>query len=453
MADDEQRTRSRNGAGSYRTRADGLLEKRVSLGIDQRTGRYVRQSVYGRTERELTRKAKTLEAKWRDGLLVPREEQTTLGSHFQAWLKRKRVQLEPRTIRNYQLDFDRYVLPHLGEVRLDPAVLTEERIEGWHTALVDAHGAYTANRALSLLANVLKGHKIMRRRNPAKAVDNAKHAKAPVEILTAEELAVFLPAARRTRLRHMFEVALATGLRHGEAVALHWRDVTIYPQPAVNGDHGELVVRQAVVINADGKRVLGKPKSPSAVRTIGLMPEAAEALRNQQELLAAEGLASSPLAFPNGQGGLQDETKTARAMRGVIDSCNPRLRAWILERREVLRTAGLSAANAKTQAWQEAQADPAFVDLLDVKYVSFHDLRHTFASMMIAAGMDAPRLAVLLGHSDAAFTMRTYVHFFEQQQRPGMPSISQFVPSFEPIWGKNWGISTEPAPGTKEPRP
>ncbi|MBW7916842.1 MAG: tyrosine-type recombinase/integrase, partial [Trueperaceae bacterium] len=83
---------------------------------------------------------------------------------------------------------------------------------------------------------------------------------------------------------------------------------------------------------------------------------------------------------------------------------------------------------------------------------SFHDLRHTFASMMIAAGMDAPTLARVLGHSDAAFTMRTYVHFFERAKRKPMPRIAALVPSFTEIGGQDRGSSPEPDASKEEAR-
>ncbi len=90
--------------------------------------------------------------------------------------------------------------------------------------------------------------------------------------------------------------------------------------------------------------------------------------------------------------------------------------------------------HARNQAWREAQALPGFQELLDCKYVSFHDLRHTFASMMIAAGMDAPTLSRVLGHSDPAFNLRTYVHFFEQQQRKPMTRVTSLIPSLKAAW-------------------
>lgn len=107
------------------------------------------------------------------------------------------------------------------------------------------------------------------------------------------------------------------------------------------------------------------------------------------------------------------------------------------------RARGCGMLKARQQAWQDAQALPHFQDLLDVKYVSFHDLRHTFASMMIAAGITAPELAVLLGHSDPAFTMRTYVHEFERQQRRPMPRLTSLAPGLREVGGKIGGSNPE----------
>jgi integrase len=166
--------------------------------------------------------------------------------------------------------------------------------------------------------------------------------------------------------------------------------------------------------------------------------------------LEVEGTGDSRPVFPNSRGGLQDETNTARALRGVIDACNPRLMEWLYAHRKELRSLrSLRMYQARARAWQEAQKLRNFEDLIDVKYVSFHDFRHTFASAMIAAGMDAPRLSLLLGHADPAFTMRTYAHFFEQRERPSMPSITQFLE----IRGKIRGTDAEDAEGQEEARP
>lgn len=421
---DDPKHRGTYGDGTVRTRKDGLLEKRIRLGRGA-DGKLIRKSVYANNLRELNRKARVVEAQHHAGLLQDGDSDT-LAAHFEEWLKKKRKSRGARTIANYKGDYHRY-FRDLAAVKLDPRKLTDELVEEWHTGLVTAHGAYTANRALRLLGNMLKDSKALRAVNPALVVQPATHTPAEIEILTADELSVFLPASRRSRLANAFAIALSTGLRHGEVGALRWQDVDVYQRPAGNGDRGELRVANAIVLDENGGRSLGPPKSKAARRTIGLTVEAVEALEAQRELLRAEELEESRLVFPNASGGLLDETNTARALRGVIDACNPELMEWVYERRREWRRRGLGAAQARGRAWQEAQALENFRELLVVKYVSFHDLRHTFASIMIAAGMDAPRLSMLLGHASVAFTMHTYVHLFEQMSRPAMPSISQFL--------------------------
>lgn len=439
MSDDTKR--GTYGDGTIRTRKDGTLEKRISLGYGP-DGKRRRISVYARNLKELQANARRAIREHNDHATTPDRE--TIASFFDGpdgWLALKARELGARTRSNYRTEYERYVLPHLGDARLDPNTFTVELVTRWHAMLAKKHGAYTANRARDLLANALMDSPALRAANPARLVRAAKHAKKPIEVLTATELTLFLPALARTRLRNMFLLALTTGLRHGEAAALHWADVTLTKHPAAGADHGELRVRRAVITTDSGLSITPVPKSAAGRRNIGLTPEAAAALNDQRELLRVEGLHDSRLVFPNSTGNLQPAENTGRSLRGVIDACNPRLTAWMHERRTELRLRGRTMHQARQEAWQEAQALPHFLDLLDVKYVSFHDLRHTFASMMIAAGMTAPELAVILGHSDAAFTMRTYVHEFERQTRRAMPALAGVAPAFANIGGKIGGTA------------
>lgn len=449
MADDKRGT---YGDGTIRDRKDGRIEKRLRLGIDPRTGKYIRKSVYGRNLRDLQANARKAIIRFKEETRAIQAkgslEEYVLGPDGGApgWLDLKAREIGPRTLHNYRTDFERYIAPHLGYSRLNPETMTVYAITRWHAELTRKHGAYTANRARNLLANILGDTPSLRLNNPAKVVRAARHQKAPIEIFTANELEVFIPAAERTRLRNMFLLSLTTGLRHGEAAALHWADVTLYRKRRPDADHGELHVRRAVVRTNAGTVIAPTPKTHASRRSIGLSPEAAAALEHQRSLLEAEGLADSPLVFPTTTGRLQPVENTNRTLRGVIDACNPQLMEVVLERRTELRSLGLSMLAARSQAWQDVQALPHFTTLLVVKYLSFHALRHTFASIMIKAGMDAPRLALILGHSDPAFTMRTYVHFFEARKREAMPRVSMFVPGFNHIGGQIGGQTASEDP-------
>ena len=57
--------------------------------------------------------------------------------------------------------------------------------------------------------------------------------------------------------------------------------------------------------------------------------------------------------------------------------------------------------------------------------VRIHDLRHTFVSMCIAGGMDAARVAEVIGHSDPSFTYKTYAHVFKKYQAFSVPGLSK----------------------------
>lgn len=427
MSEEEPKRRGTYGDGHIRDRADGRKEKRLYLGKNAR-GKYIRASVYGRNRREVQAKARALLQQ--ATLRTANQENLELGDYLLNWLDHKELEVAPRTISNYRADFERYIEPHLATLKLSPQHLTIGRLMQWRNALEADHGAYTANRARDLLRNALSDAVIqgLLPSNPALAVKPARHEPAEIEILSAEQVALFLEFSFRSRLAHMFHVALSTGLRHGEAAALQWSRVKLHKRPEPGEDAGEILVNQAVVRNSDGERVLSVPKRSSR-RVIGLTQEAAEALRSQRELLNAEGLGKSQLVFPNATGGLQDESNTNRALQGIVDACNPELMTWIHERRRQHRQRGLAALPARRAAWQDAQRLPNFQELLQVPYVSFHDLRHTFASMMISAGMDAVRLSLILGHKDPAFTMRRYAHLFELRERPAMPSISALLRS------------------------
>jgi integrase len=57
----------------------------------------------------------------------------------------------------------------------------------------------------------------------------------------------------------------------------------------------------------------------------------------------------------------------------------------------------------------------------------FHVLRHTFASVVLAAGETITQLAAWLGHSDPAFTLRTYVHFMPKSGKRALAALGSWM--------------------------
>lgn len=79
----DEKKRNTYGDGSVRTRKDGLLEKRIRLGVDPETGRYVRKSVYGRNLKQLQAAARKAEREYRAGLHAAQRNRGTLTDYFE----------------------------------------------------------------------------------------------------------------------------------------------------------------------------------------------------------------------------------------------------------------------------------------------------------------------------------------------------------------------------------
>ncbi len=189
-------------------------------------------------------------------------------------------------------------------------------------------------------------------------------SQGPARIWTAAELSGFLDAARHQRLYPALHLAAHTGLRQGELVGLRWSDLD------------EQTCRLSVCRTL--QTVAGRPvefgvKTRTSRRTVDLDQNTIDVL-NRWHRLRHDGLPCGPdeAMFPNTEGRpLNPESISQLFDRIVARSGLPRVR--------------------------------------------FHDLRHTHASLLIAAGMPIKVVTERLGHAHPAFTIHTYQHLL-----PGM---------------------------------
>jgi integrase len=188
-----------------------------------------------------------------------------------------------------------------------------------------------------------------------------------LEILTPERAQSVLDGLKGHSVHDIAALALATGMRRGELLALEWRDIDF--------ERATLRVERAVE-ETRGKGLRVKPpKTKHGRRNIGLPPEAVAILRErrkrQLELRLALGQGGHPaLVFSNLEG-------------------------------------GMLSPNNVTRSWSRA------LKLRGLPPVSFHSLRHTHASMLIAAGVDILAISRRLGHSKASITLDVYGHLID----------------------------------------
>ncbi|WP_180290642.1 site-specific integrase [Streptomyces sp. TLI_171] len=284
---------------------------------------------------------------------VYENRRTTVASFLREWLVLQKVRLAPNTYAGYRACVERDLVPAFGHRRL--LDLRPEHIDAWITAQLDAgRGAVTVYRAASTLRNALNAavRSWRLRYNPA---DKEHYA---------------------DQLTNLFEVMLGTGMRRGEALALHWDDVHVMDR--------KLFVRWTLAAIDNGKLTLGKPKTPASRAWISLSPRVVAALHRQAALQMS--------AHPEGR------------LEGLVFSTPggaPLRPQWVLDQLRK-RAAEISL--------------PA---------IGLHDLRHTAASIMIAEGIPLAIVSKTLRHSTLATTINLYGHLFKDSADQAVHALSQ----------------------------
>ena len=199
-----------------------------------------------------------------------------------------------------------------------------------------------------------------------------------VEILDAGEIALALERLGGHRLYGVSALALTTGMRRGELLGLQWVDCDL--------DAGVLRVERSLEETTAGLR-FKPPKTKHGRRMISLPPSAVKALREhrirQMEQRLALGLGRPEphaLVFSD----LDGKPLSPRALSG---------------------------------AWRRTCV------ALGIPRVTFHALRHTHASALIAAGLDVVTISRRLGHANPTVTLNTYAHLFSKSDTVAAAAI------------------------------
>ena len=306
----------------------------------------------------------------------------TVAEWLTEWLDQVKATdgTRPQTVRWYRWLVDKHVSPVIGSVKLDR--LTPADVRHLLAELVRADvGNTTVRQAHGLLRNALGDAERLELvpRNVARSVRPPASTKGRVRALTPEEARRLLATAKDERLYGLLVLAVTTGLRRGELLALRWQDVSL--------DEGVLRVRRTL-LRLDGRLVFGEPKSASSVRTVPVPPAARDVLRAHRLLIQAESSAASwqdfGLVFPSRIGTPIEPTNVNR---------------WFRELRE---RAGLS-------------------------WLRLHDLRHAFATFMLHQGADLRLIMETLGHSQISVTADLYTHVLLPRQRAASEAVDTLI--------------------------
>lgn len=350
-----------HGEGSITQRKDGRWQ--AALQVDGR-----RRMVYGRTRQEAAVRLAELKRQAAQSGGLPDPGRRTLGELLGAWLEAKAPTWKLRTLADYTGTCDRYLRPALGDLRL--ARVTPQRVQrlvGGYQAAGQHRTALKVYRALSqALALAVRWGWLAN--NPAERVDPPKYHPERKTLWTLDQLAIFLEGTAGHWLAPYYLVAVATGARPSELLALMWADV--------DAAAGTCTIRRTLQ-RLGGEWTMGIPKTAAGSRTITLPGEALAALQQQRAWQAAHRLRLGP----NWPGlGLVFTTAAGQPIHGTT----------------------VSHAMARE------------CDRLGLPRVTPHGLRHLHASLLLAEGLPVPAVSKRLGHANAGVTMTVYAHAIGQ---------------------------------------
>jgi integrase len=301
-----------------------------------------------------------------------RPSNRTVKEVAEEWLEKKRRQgtYERNSLIGWKVHVESYIVPSFGAVFVQD--LDEERIEAEAMKWNQRVSAVTANKVLTTLAAVLalaKRYKLIKS-NPAEEAERLKLSTeqeektvASDEVYSKGELKKVIEATEPGTLQRIaVELPAFTGIRIGELLGATWA--------ALDLKAGTFDVRLNMQDSDRGEDPIFKtPKTKSGRRTLPLSGALLHDLRQWK------------LRCP----------QSARGLVLVNELGNP------LSRKAVSKL--LDAAIEKAQ----------------VKRLTPHGLRHTFASLLIADGVPVSEVSHYLGHKNPAVTLAVYTHFVKQE--------------------------------------
>ena len=381
-------TKKANGSGTIRKRADGRWEGKYTLGYDPKTGKLIRKSVYGKTQKEVRLALSKIVSEMDSGTYAE-PSKMKVSQWLDEWLASYTMNIKPATRSAYEEHIRVHIKPSLGDIPLKQ--LSNRDIQQLYTNLLKERelSPKTVRNIHGVLHRTLEQAKLLGyiRVNPADAAVTPRVEKKQVETLDAEDIGKFLAAIRGTKYEYPLFVAVFTGLRQGELLGLTW--------DCVDFEHGLLLInKQHNRVKGDTEFRFASLKNDKA-RVLTVADEVIDVLKLQkqrQESWAA--------ALGNGWENPDNLVFTTEFGRYINNK--------------------ILYQNFKRIAKNLGKPD-----------LRFHDLRHTYAVNSLRAGDDIKTVQENLGHATASFTLSTYAHATPGMKRESAKRMTAFIRSVQ----------------------
>lgn len=359
-------------------------------------------------------------------------EKTTLKDFITRWTSEKAQQeLQPGTLEKYQAVIDSFILPALGHLKLSEikphtvnaffVSLTKDGSR--HDGKPGGYSKGTINKVSNVLSSILRTAVEWEaiERNPCDAVRvKAEDSAEKIKFFTPQQAAAFLdyiskPYTIRTKghtrtddtgkqyivgdytstkelptqLKVLFTLAIYSGLRKGEILALTWDDVDF--------ENNTVAVTKAAAV-VGGQQIVKVPKTRNSYRLISIPRSITQQL--QQWKL--------------------EQTRYRLKVGAYWQGDN-----WIFTQDDGRMMSYYTPYSALQDILTHYNADKAEADKLPM--IPFHGLRHTKATLQIAAGTDVRTVSAILGHRETSTTMNIYSHSLQTAEQEAAANMERLL--------------------------
>ncbi len=385
-------------------------EAQVTVGTDPGTGRQIRKTYTGKTQKEVAQKMQAAATAVQEGDFFE-PSKITLGAWFDLWFKDYCGDKKYLTVKQYKSMTDSHIRPALGAVKLSK--LTPPQIQSFYNELQrtgrtvkekDPKTGKISTRQEPLSAKTVKNiHGILSKalstavdvgyikNNPAERVTLPRVEKTQIVPLSDQQVKALMAACTGHDFERVYKLILFTGLREGEALGLTW--------DCVDFDTGTLKITKQLQKRPerDGGYTFAPLKNDKA-RTITAAPFVMQLLREQYRAQTAQRLQAGEV-WQGWQSAKERET-------GLVFT------------RDNGRNLDVTMVYKAYKKLAEQIGAP------DSRV---HDLRHTYAVLSLQNGDPIKTVQDNLGHATAAFTLDVYGHVSEKMKEDSAARMQAYI--------------------------